>query len=173
MLLRTYLNLTQESQRKAVGIMFDGRNFTEPIHFLRAAPPAVSGIYVILIRDDNWSPRNFRPLYFGEARILSTRVNTQHERYSDWCRSTAGVENLFVAFHWMMGRTEEERKASEGELIAHFQPECNKEHKKASALYQALLRTQPTTQHAVLYRRSSPPVGRMASHFAAAKRFKY
>ena len=50
------------------GILFassSGKNvgFTEPVEFRWAMPPPWAGLYVILVPDGMWSPRNFRPIY--------------------------------------------------------------------------------------------------------------
>ncbi|HYR43806.1 MAG TPA: hypothetical protein VER98_12325, partial [Terriglobia bacterium] len=60
--------------------------FMEPRPFSWQIPqPAWAGLYAILVADNSWKPRFFRPLYFGESENLAERPTTSHEHYRDWC----------------------------------------------------------------------------------------
>ncbi|HXN23390.1 MAG TPA: hypothetical protein VOA41_11685 [Candidatus Dormibacteraeota bacterium] len=113
-------------------------HFDEPRELNGALPPPSSGLYAILVQDESCSPRKFRVLYFGQARNASARVGSSHERYGDWARAGNGAWNLFVAFHWMPGSTEQQRCAVEDELIAYYDPVCNKTLNRSNPLLAAL-----------------------------------
>ena len=50
----------------AGGIRFNDCVFTEPVNLGDWKPPSCAGLLVVLAHDPAWSPRPFRPLYFGE-----------------------------------------------------------------------------------------------------------
>jgi hypothetical protein len=112
--------------------------FMEPRPFSWEIPqPAWAGLYVILVADNSWNPRFFRPLYFGETEDLAKRPTTSHEHYRDWSTAAGGAGNLHVAYCWMIGSTKDERTAIESGLIKHYQPECNTMYKKYSLSWRA------------------------------------
>jgi hypothetical protein len=48
------------------GIRFNDFLFTEPVPLSTWIPPKFPGLFVVLTGDNNWAPRPFQPLYFGE-----------------------------------------------------------------------------------------------------------
>jgi hypothetical protein len=106
------------------GIKFCDRLFTEPTRLSSALIPPVSGIYAILVPDAGCSPRQFRPVYFGESSNLNGRVSTSHEKYNDWVRAAAGSQ-LYLAHHATILMNDQQRRDAECELINHYRPECN------------------------------------------------
>lgn len=124
-----------QPEPKPDGIWFyrdggDKVKFMEPSRFSWGIPqPAWAGLYAILVADNTWKPRFFRPVYFGETENLAERPSTSHEHYDDWCKAAGGAGNLYVAYHWMMSSTKEERTAIESGLIKHYQPECNTQYR--------------------------------------------
>jgi hypothetical protein len=130
------------------GVSFNGQNgsvfkFSEPSRFGSVPPLPASGLYVILVRDAGWSPRPFRPLYFGKSAGFDTRPTYSHENYETWCRAAGGATNLFVSYRAMWCSTDAERQALETNLINYYKPECNKTSLTMNALYKALLRAKP------------------------------
>jgi hypothetical protein len=109
----------------ARGINFGGLVFSEPTPFDTELKQAYGGIYAIMVFDPTWSPRLYRPIYFGEAGDFSERVRRSHENYSSWVRAASGGV-LFVAFHLIADARN--RKSSERQLIAKYSPECNQIH---------------------------------------------
>jgi hypothetical protein len=110
---------------KPSGIMFSNRRFTEPTLHRSAIRLGWPGIYAILVYDVRCSPRPYRVVYFGEAQDLHARVTTSHEKYVAWCSAAGGSANVYVAFHWMLSSTEEQRVAEEARLIREYCPQCN------------------------------------------------
>jgi hypothetical protein len=82
------------------------------------------GIYAIMILQ-MWPIPMFRPIYFGKAENLGSRVTRSHEKFDHWCRVAGGDGNLYVAFHTMPGTTDEQRATVERNLIECYSPECN------------------------------------------------
>jgi hypothetical protein len=118
--------MTVPPQPAPSGIQFGIRRFTDPIQFSIASSfklPA-PGIYAILVRDLRWTPRPFRILYFGESAKLTERVTTQHEKYLEWVSEAAG-NILYVAYHFTVKMTDQQRRDAECELINTYQPPCN------------------------------------------------
>jgi hypothetical protein len=48
------------------GIRFNDFMFSEPVPLSAWTPPKFAGLFVVLAPDNNWAPRAFQPLYFGE-----------------------------------------------------------------------------------------------------------
>jgi hypothetical protein len=151
--LRTYMNLMGGAALpppRPEGINFYRQEgglvrFSEPTGFLRIFPPPPGpGVYVIAVRDDQWSPRKYRPIYFGKSIDLASRPTSSHENYAEWCRVAGGAAHLYVALHFMPGTTDSERATLEKSLIGRYQPECNKTSKLGEAFRRSLLQTRPT-----------------------------
>lgn len=110
------------------GMRFQGGYFSEPASFASAWLPPSPGLYAILVIDGSWGPRPYRPLYFGKATALNTRVGSSHEKYSDWCRAAGGAAKLYVSYHLMVGTSDAQRASFERNLISHYSPQCNVTH---------------------------------------------
>lgn len=98
--------------------------FTFPPMFLLPAP----GIYAVLVQDPGWTPRPFRPLYIGQSIDLHGRLSVQHEKYPDWMREARGLA-LHYAYFTTTLWTDKQRKDVEAELIAWYDPPCNKQYR--------------------------------------------
>lgn len=112
--------------RAPSGIRWGNQDFTPPRGWesIASTRPPGGGIYVVMARSDNWQPKPFRPLYFGECESFSTRLTDSHEKLSSWKRE-AGGSTLYVAV-CNLGRTSSEyRKTVEYELIQQYDPPCN------------------------------------------------
>jgi hypothetical protein len=106
------------------GIRYGEVSFSEP----RLFPPTLllpfQGIYVILVPDAAFSPRQFRLLYVGESGDVSKRLSDKHEKYNHWKREANG-QMLYFAYCSTFGYTEEQRKRAEAEIISTYNPSCN------------------------------------------------
>ena len=88
-------------------------------------PLDLSGVYVILVFDDHWRPKPYRPLYFGESEDLWNRTTVAHEKYVSWQVHAGTVTSLYRAFYPLPGSTRSQRQAVESTLIAQYNPPCN------------------------------------------------
>jgi len=104
------------------GIWFLDLGFSEPTPFDIAHRQSCGGIYVIMVSDTRWGPRQYRPIYFGKAGNFAERVCLSHEKYADWVRASGG-SLLFAAFHF--ATQERERATAERRLISYYKPQCN------------------------------------------------
>ena len=46
--------------------------------------PDDSGLYVIFAYDVGWTPKPYRPLYFGESHRIQSRATSEHEKHLSW-----------------------------------------------------------------------------------------
>jgi hypothetical protein len=106
------------------GIYFLSWQFTEPRLLGTGLIAPTQGIYVIMLSDISWQPRQFRPIYIGESENLNKRVCDLHEKYTDWRREAGGL-GLFMAYRVTMGMTAQQRKGIEEVLIKRYDPPCN------------------------------------------------
>lgn len=106
------------------GITLGKYIFCEP----RAFPPMlmapIQAVYVIMVQDSRWTPRQLRPIYIGESANLHNRLTTQHEKHDHWKREAAGL-TLYYAYHMTIGSGEQQRKDIEAELVGQYNPPCN------------------------------------------------
>src|ERR1700730_1499170 len=49
-----------------LGIRFNDFMFSEPVPLSAWAAPKFAGLFVVLVRDTNWAPKQFQPLCFRE-----------------------------------------------------------------------------------------------------------
>jgi hypothetical protein len=126
-------SLPQPPSSTPVGIRFHDSYFSEPTPMAFASMPSLPGLYAILVMDFDSNPRPYRPLYFGKAVDLSSRVGTSHEKYGEWNRA-AGGSTLYAAYHLMPGTTDAHRANVEESLIRHYKPVCNKTYTRLSDL---------------------------------------
>ncbi len=118
-----------------VGLGFQHWRFSEPTAFNTASLPACPGIYAVLVIDGAWGPRPYRPLYFGKAENLATRVSSSHENYREWRRASNGFGALYVAYHRLPGINARQRSIIEESLIRHYSPECNRTFNSLAGLF--------------------------------------
>jgi hypothetical protein len=92
------------------GLRFNDWLFSEPVPFAEWMPPACAGLAVILVRDPNWAPKPFRPLYFAE--------------FGNGVRGPlhAPAGDLYVAALPMPFSTSAQRRAARSELISAYNP---------------------------------------------------
>ena len=105
-------------------IWFQNRCFSEPTALSGARLPSHPGVYAVLVFDGAWRPRPYRPIYFGKAGDLATRVVPSHEKHGEWCRAAGGAGKLYIAYH-LVPDSDWERAAVEEDLIKHYAPQCN------------------------------------------------
>jgi hypothetical protein len=97
------------SLRITFNTVFGKKGFSEPSFFPRLLPLiSGAGIYVILVSDARWTPRQSRPIYFGETEDFAARVTTRHEHYIRWILE-ASSRQLYVAQLWMPVSTKPDR----------------------------------------------------------------
>ena len=48
------------------GIRFNDYHFTEPTRLTDLTVPKYAGLFAVLVKDTNWAPKPYQPLYFGE-----------------------------------------------------------------------------------------------------------
>jgi hypothetical protein len=116
--------ITPPPAPKAAGIRWGNYLFSEPRVFGTGLVAPVPGVYAIMVTDATWTPRNFRPLYFGETEDFRKRVGFAHEKYGNW-KLHAGSLTLYVSHYHTLGTSTERRKAIEEELIGKYNPPCN------------------------------------------------
>jgi hypothetical protein len=114
------------------GIRFSHLRFSDPTPFDTAYRQSCGGVYVIMVSDHQWGPRQYRPLYFGKASNFAERVCRSHEKYADWVRASGG-SLLFLAFHF--ATLEHERTTAEQTLIRDYKPQCNVRLNALAAFY--------------------------------------
>jgi hypothetical protein len=102
------------------GIRFNDCVFGEPVRLADWLPPKCGGLFVVLARDPNWSPKPFQPLCFGEFG------NNEREGISSdgWAPPVGGVENLFVAALPLPFSTTAQRCAIRNDLVWAYNPPC-------------------------------------------------
>ena len=112
-----------------MNIILDYHEFSKPTRIADWEPPKAAGLYVILKVDLSRSPMPFKSIYFGQTSNFAERgLLKSHEIYK-WVKEAESEEGVFIAIYIMRGSIEEERKAMEAELIAKYQPVCNKKYK--------------------------------------------
>jgi hypothetical protein len=90
------------------GIRFNDCVFSEPVSLKDWTPPGCAGIIAVLAHDPAWSPRPFRPLFFGE--------------FGNDTRGLAGTGPYLVAALPMPYSTTRQRRALCDELISAYNP---------------------------------------------------
>jgi hypothetical protein len=125
-------------------IVFNNFKFSEPATLVSAPTLADQliaqpGLYVVLVYDLAWSPRPFRPLYFGESDNINSRASGTHENHSAWCREAGTHTPLYRALCPLPGWSKTQRQQMESALIANYNPPCNQ---KLSFDFSRLLATR-------------------------------
>ena len=112
-----------------MNIIFDEHEFNKPIRIAKWEPPKAAGLYVILKPDLSISPIPLKPIYFGQTRNFVERGLLKSHEICMWAKEAESEEGVFIAIYIMRGSIEEERKTMVAELIAKYQPACNKKYK--------------------------------------------
>jgi hypothetical protein len=108
------------------GTQRDSVSFSNPVQLKFWTPPKLSGLYAILIPDNNQTPLPFNVIYFGEAKDFSARgFSGSHHKYRDWHIHTPAGRELFVAICLMPYATDQHRQDVERQLIEAYAPICN------------------------------------------------
>jgi|SRR5579872_3837275 hypothetical protein len=102
------------------GIRFNDCLFSEPTRLTSWTPPHFAGLLVIEVEDEEWAPRHFQPVFFGEFGNNTREPLT----YSDYGRLTsfAGMRRLYVSVLPMPFTTTAQRCALRDELIWAYNP---------------------------------------------------
>ena len=110
------------------GIRFADLWFSEPVLLPDGCVSGMfdqPGLYVVLVRDQSWRPRPFRPLYFGESEGVWQRATSAHENCKSWRAQAGPFQPVYRALCPLPGWTRAQRQLAESALIATFQPPCN------------------------------------------------
>ena len=109
-----------------MNIIFDNHEFSEPTRIAKWTGPKSAGLYVILKPDLSSSPVPLKPIYFGQTSNFALLDLLKPHEICNWVKEAEYEDCIFIAIYQMLGSTEEERKTMEAELIAKYQPVCNK-----------------------------------------------
>ena len=90
------------------GIRFNDCVFSEPVRASEWVPPACGGIVALIAHDPHWSPRPYRPLYFGEFGNGAGRV--------------VGTGEFLVSVFPMPYSTSAQRRAVCDDLVSGYNP---------------------------------------------------
>ena len=105
----------------ASGIRFADFVFSEPIQVEYAiCPVASAGIYVLLISDPTWSPRQFQPVYFGEFGVNGQPQMSTAEQMR--CLRIASGRSSYLAVHAVPLQHASEVSRVKQELIHQYVP---------------------------------------------------
>jgi hypothetical protein len=97
------------------GVRFNDCLFMQPVPLVEWHPPACAGILAILVRNPQWGPKPFQPLYFEEfGNDARPTVLPPSVRRHD----------LLVSVLPMPFSTAAQRRALRDELIAAYNPAC-------------------------------------------------
>jgi len=112
-----------------MNITFGEYEFTKPTRIDKWEPPKAPGLCVILILDLSSSRIPLKPIYFGQTRNFAERGFLKSLEIYNLIKEAGSEDDIFIATYIMLGSIEEERKTVEAELIAKYQPVCNKKYK--------------------------------------------
>src|SRR5262245_29597668 len=110
------------------GIRFNDCVFTEPTPLGKWTPPMCAGLFVILATDVQWSPKPFRPLYFGEFGNNDRPL----QLVDGWLSPAERVDALFLASVPLPFSTTAQRYALRNELIQGYNPASQPEWARIS-----------------------------------------
>jgi hypothetical protein len=112
--------------RTAAGIRFADCFFSEPVPFGRLALPISStGVYVILVPDPTWGPRQFQPVFFGEFGVSHDSSIEAMELMA--CHRVAAGRGLYVAVCTAFRDQSQDLARLKRDLILSYRPICNRE----------------------------------------------
>jgi hypothetical protein len=87
-------------------------------------------LYVVQLYDSRWTPKPYRPIYFGQAGNLATRgFPFDHHAFPCWRREAGSLFGLPVYISFYTGPLASSsawRFAAEAELIQRYRPPCNR-----------------------------------------------
>src|SRR5262249_7647114 len=124
--------------RFAAGIRFANYVFGEPVPFsICSPPPQMAGVYVVLVPDPTWRPKQFQPIFFGSFDC-QRRCSLSVSEYTSCLRMAAG-KGLYLAVYNLSpfyGPLETDRIRRE--LVQIYSPICNRESVDAHSAELAL-----------------------------------
>ena len=144
------------------GIRFNDCFFGEPVLLASWMPPGCASLYAILVRDPNWAPRPFQPLYFGEFGNNTSLAAVQREVTN--LAPAPRREVLFIAVLPLPFSTTRQRWMLRNELVWAYNPLCQVER----------VQSQPTELVAKLEeleRRHQEQTAELRLLFASARGF--
>jgi hypothetical protein len=109
----------------SAGVRFNDCLFTEPVQIAAWRPPGCAGIVTVLVRNPQWGPKPFQPLYiaeFGNDAASGSILPASVRR-----------EDLLISVLPMPYSTAAQRRALCHELIAAYNPACQATGKAVSA----------------------------------------
>lgn len=110
-----------------MSIRMTGYHFSAPVQVRLWEPPYRAGVYAILKPDPKCVPEPFKPLFFGQSGNMSERgFWLCHFALKCWLREAGGEDDLFISIHSMPDSTEASRMAVVQELVAAYDPPCNR-----------------------------------------------
>jgi len=112
-----------------MNIIFGKYEFSKVTRIALWKPSKAPGLYVILIPDLSSSPIPLKPIYFGQTKNFAEQDFLKSHEIYNCVKKAPSEDGIFIAIHIMIGSIEEERKTRETELIAKYQPVCNKKYK--------------------------------------------
>ena len=111
--------------RNSWGIRFADYLFTEPIPLDTSLIPYVQGLFVVLIFDFTWAPRQFQPLFFGEVGRRQGSPIARND-YLRWLRTAAGKQ-LYLAICPIPATHVLALPGIKNHLVDAYDPVCNRE----------------------------------------------
>src|SRR5215510_6479489 len=102
------------------GIRFGDHIFTEPLPLTNWSPVQARGVYVVLVPDLTWGPRQFQPLLFEEFRSSGSLTPADYLR----CLKAAAGQQLYISILITSGALSSIVKH---ELVEQYDPVCNRE----------------------------------------------
>lgn len=102
------------------GIRFNDCMFSEPVALAGWTPPRYAGLFAVLVKDANWAPKAFQPLYFGELGNNAPPPSLDYHRLL----AAAKGRTLLVAVLPMPFSTTAQRRQLCQELVGAYNPEC-------------------------------------------------
>ena len=105
-------------------IKFAGCLFSDPVALGRWDPTGIDGVYAIQVADGGWTPKSYRPIYFGRTEDFSGRRPVpSHHAYQRWVDEAGGAHLLWASIHYEPSALL--RMVREGALIRRYAPWCN------------------------------------------------
>jgi hypothetical protein len=102
-----------------LGIRFNDFMFSEPVPLSAWAAPKFAGLFVVLVRDTNWAPKQFQPLCFGEFGN-----NVRGPLAAESIRLPANAGLLFVSVLPMPFSSSAQRCDARNQLVWAYNPVC-------------------------------------------------
>src|SRR5262245_48106060 len=102
------------------GIRFGDHTFTEPFPLTPWSALQARGVYVVLVPDPTWGPRQFQPLLFEE---FHSSASLSLENYLRCLKAAAGKQ-LYIS---ILTPSSALSSMVKHELVEQYDPICNRE----------------------------------------------